>query len=89
VTPGSQTQLSSRFKAADQDQAGEIGNSDMASGDIDRDGGTVLIDGEPEAQAFAPCAVMGTRPGIDGTYKGASVEDRKSPSGKVSQNPRG
>jgi phage protein D len=36
-------------------------------------GGWVLIDGDPAAQPQAPLVVSGVRPGIDGTYRIASV----------------
>jgi hypothetical protein len=39
----------------------------------DKGGGTVLIDGNPAAQAESPC-IVAIRPGISGTYRIASVE---------------
>ncbi|MGI3901222.1 MAG: phage late control D family protein [Janthinobacterium lividum] len=58
-----------RFKAPTQDHAKNRAGANAAECKGDKGGGdSVTIDGEPAAQAEAPCNVSGVRPGADGTY---------------------
>lgn len=58
-----------RFKAPTQDHAKSRAGANAAESKGDKGGGdSVTIDGEPAAQAEAPCTVTGVRPGVDGTY---------------------
>lgn len=61
------------FAEPDEDTASSRAESNMKESDRDRGTGTVTIDGEPLAQAEAPCTVSGARPGVDGTYRIDSV----------------
>jgi hypothetical protein len=53
-------------KRAGQDQAKQKADGNAAEAKRGKSGGTVTIDGEPAAQAQAPCFVAGVRGGIDG-----------------------
>lgn len=62
-----------RFSAADRDTAKRLSQAMRTKAESDKGGGSVLIDGDPAAQAEAPCIVT-IRPGISATYRIASVE---------------
>lgn len=63
-----------RYSHADSDSAERRSGSAKKGGDREKGGGTVVIDGEPSAQAEAPVTVIGARAGIDGSYRADSVE---------------
>ena len=66
-----------QFKAPDMSQAQARSGSNGAESKRDRGGAdTVTIDGCPEAQPTAPCAVAGIRPGVDGGYTSSRVKHR-------------
>lgn len=75
--PGSVGHLN-RFPHADKDSAKKRGESNATEADRDRGGGTITIDGEPNAQAEALCQVVGVRPGVDGTYRIATARHQLS-----------
>jgi phage protein D len=58
-----------RFSEYDADASNDRAGSSKKGGDREKGGGTVVIDGNPNAKAEAPCIVIGARPGIDGTYR--------------------
>lgn len=62
-----------RGKRSDKDDAKARGEGRKTEAERDKGGGTVEIDIEPQARAEGTCVVSGTRPGIDGTYRIASV----------------
>ncbi len=65
-----------RFSMADKDSARALAASIDADIKRNRGGGTVVIDGDPGAQAEATCTIQNTRPGMDGTYRIHTVEHR-------------
>lgn len=65
-----------RFPAADADTAKRRGGATSKEGKREKGGGSVEIEGEPAARAEAECIVIGTRPGIDGTYRIESAEHK-------------
>lgn len=70
-----------RFTEPDQDSATKRSSSDEKETDRERGGGSVEIDGNPDAQAEATCIVRGVRPGVDGTYRVDSATHRRSRGG--------
>ena len=65
---GTQAVLKDRFKAANQTNAQSQANANATQAGMQRGGGTIELDGTPEAVVGAVCNVQGTRPGIDGAY---------------------
>lgn len=65
--------LTETKKAANADRAGDKAKANAEDAKRKKGGGSITIDGEPTAQAQAPCIVSGVRAGIDGTYRIASV----------------
>ena len=63
-----------RFTEADADASKKRAGSSKKGGDREKGGGTIVIDGEPSAQAEATVILTGARPGIDGSYRADSVE---------------
>lgn len=61
--------LNHRRKHANKDNANNQGSSNSSEADRDKGGGTIVIDGDPQAQSEATCIVSGVRPGIDGVYR--------------------
>lgn len=70
----SQAESTDRYSEADADASSKRSGSAKKGGDREKGGGTIVIDGEPTAQAEAPVTLTGARPGIDGTYRADSVE---------------
>lgn len=70
-----------RLRAGDDEQAQAV--VDGRKGEAEREGGegSVEMDITPEAQAEAPFILSGARPGVDGTYRIASVTHRANRSG--------
>lgn len=56
-------------RAPNKDQAKDHADSNAEESKRARGGGTITIDGAPEAQAQAICMVAGIRAGIDGMYR--------------------
>lgn len=71
----SQAESVDRYSEADSDTSSKRSGSAKKGGDREKGGGTIVIDGEPTAQAEATVTLIGSRPGIDGTYRADSVED--------------
>lgn len=101
VKPGTVTH-SHRFTQADKATAQRRAKSNNIEADRSRGGGSVQINGTPEAQAEAMAEVVGWRPGIDGTYRIDSAEHKltrsagyittlelKQPSGSAGTDDRG
>ncbi len=65
---GTQAVLKDRFKQANQSNAQDQASSNAAQSGLMLGGGTLELDGCPEAVVGANCVVSGTRPGIDGSY---------------------
>lgn len=66
---GGDAEHTERWKSPDADHAKHKAGSNQAQNKRDKGcGDSVTIDGEPAAQAEAPCTVSGVRPGVDGTY---------------------
>ena len=57
-----------RFPPSSQLEAKASASSGASAADRGKGGGTVVIDGEPDAVPEAPFILSGTRPGIDGNY---------------------
>lgn len=70
----SEAQHTHRRIRADEDEANSSASDNSKSSESERGGGSVTIVGNPAAQPGGSCAVVGTRPGIDGSYKIESVE---------------
>lgn len=68
-TDGATVTHTNRFNHSDADSAKARGKSNSKEADRDQGGGSIVIVGEPTAQAECPCAVSGIYPGIDGTYR--------------------
>jgi hypothetical protein len=64
--------------SGEQQRQAESIDDDMRG---NRGGGTVVIDGDPTAQAEATCMIRNTRPGVDGSYRIHVVEHRPDRSG--------
>ncbi len=62
-----------RGRAASTEDAKDRAEGRANASERDKGGGTVKIDIEPQARAEGTCIVSGTRPGMDGTYRIASV----------------
>jgi phage protein D len=75
---GADAEITGRFRASDADQATRRATSDKSESARDKGGGTVTIDGDPDAQAEASCLVSGVRPGIDGAYRIVSATHKLS-----------
>lgn len=73
--------LVSRFPRADAAEAEQQAQSDAETSQRDRGGGTVTIEGAPEAQPDAMCALSGARVGVDGVYRIEAVNHRYGGSG--------
>ncbi len=73
-----QSASTDRYSEYDEDTAGNRAGSSKKGGDREKGGGTVVIDGEPNAKAEANCNVIGARPGIDGTYRIDSAKHQYS-----------
>ncbi|MEI9916205.1 MAG: hypothetical protein WDN29_10740 [Methylovirgula sp.] len=65
---GSQAVLKDRNKQANQANAQSQASANATEAGMLRGGGTIELDGCPEAVVGAVCNVQGTRPGIDGSY---------------------
>lgn len=65
-----------RFPAPDADHAKKRAGSNKAESDRDKGGGTVTIDGAPDAFAECLCEVSGIRDGIDGAYRVSSARHK-------------
>lgn len=63
-----------RYSEADADTSSGRAGASKKGGDREKGGGTVVIDGNPNAKAEAPCIVSGARAGIDGTYRVDTAE---------------
>jgi len=61
--------LSHKRKHANSGNANKQAASDSAESDRDRGGGSITIQGNPDAASQAPCIVSGVRPGVDGPYR--------------------
>lgn len=70
-----------RYSEFDADTSKGRAGSSKKGGDREKGGGTIIIDGEPSAQAEASITLIGARPGIDGTYRADSVEHEYTRSG--------
>lgn len=57
------------FAHPDQQSAAKRGKANSTEADRDRGGGSITIEGDPNAQSEAMCIVSGVRPGIDGSYR--------------------
>jgi hypothetical protein len=66
---GVTAQLSHKRQHANKDNASNQSGSNSIESDRDKGGGTVTIQGNPDAASQAPCIVSGVRPGVDGTYR--------------------
>jgi hypothetical protein len=90
-----------RQTRADEDEAGSAADENKRSSERERGGGSITIFGNPFAKPEGTCTLMGTRPGIDGSYKidlvehtlsrGAGYETRldlKHPEGDVGSDDR-
>jgi hypothetical protein len=62
-----------RFNHADEDSAEARGKSNSKEAEREQGGGSIVIVGEPSAQAECMCEVSGIYPGIDGTYRVATA----------------
>lgn len=56
-------------KAANKDNAKDRATANSEESKRGKGGGSITIDGDPAAQAQAPCVVAGVRAGIDGDYR--------------------
>jgi len=63
-----------RQTVGDEATAQTRADAKKREGDRESGGGSVTIDGEPAAQAEGTLILVGTRPGIDGTYRIDSVQ---------------
>jgi phage protein D len=64
-----QVHLVETKKRADKDRAKDQAESNAQESKRGKGGGSITLDGEPAAQAQAPCYVTGVRAGIDGEYR--------------------
>ena len=78
---GIEASTTKRFSSADKDTAKAEADSESKESDREKGGGSVSIDGDPTAQAEAECEVIGTDPGIDGTYRIESITHKITRSG--------
>ncbi|WP_099867839.1 phage late control D family protein [Pararhizobium haloflavum] len=74
---------SSRFTAADEDEAKQKTESQKADAERGSGAGTVVIEGNIGAQPEGLCVVGGTRAGIDGTYRIDGVQHAYSRGGFI------
>ena len=70
-----------RTSAADEDQAMRIGEARRREAEREAGSGSVRLDLEPRAQAEGTLILAGARPGVDGTYRIASVRHAAERSG--------
>ncbi len=69
VSEGIEASSTLRFVRADKETAKAESESYGNESDREKGGGSVTIDGDPTAQAEAECELIGTDPGVDGTYR--------------------
>lgn len=71
----------SRHPAGDEASAKKRTESDKATAEREKGGGTIEIDGNEYAQPEAPVRLVGARPGADGSYKASGVTHNLTRSG--------
>lgn len=67
--PNAKAEFTSRFTAPDKDEAKKNAESKKADSERGKGGGSITIDGTPDAQPEGEVILVGARPGIDGTYR--------------------
>jgi uncharacterized protein len=70
-----------RYRFGDKDSAKKRAGSLDKDSEREKGGGTIAIDGNAEAQPEANVTLIGSRPGIDGTYRIDSVTQKYSRDG--------
>jgi len=75
ASAGSSVRNSVTFSRADEGEAEKAAGAEGTDSEREKGGGRVDIAGNPLALAEATCQVIGTRPGIDGTYTIESATD--------------